>query len=59
MTKLEKLNNELKKCEAELNRLYEKKKQLENEKTIEENKEIQKLLKQKNITLEDLKQLLN
>lgn len=59
MTKLEKLNNELKKCEAELNRLYEKKKQLENEKMIEENKEIQKLLKQKNITFEDLKQLLN
>ncbi len=59
MTRLEKLNNELRKCNLEINKLYERQKKLEDEKKLEEQREILKLLKAKNLTLEDLKKLLD
>lgn len=59
MTKLEKLNNELRKIELEIEKLKEKKVLLENKILIEEQSEISKLLKSKNLTYFDLKELLS
>lgn len=59
MTKLEKLKSELSKCQLDIKRLKEKETELENKITLEEQREIQKTMRENDLTYEDLMKLLN
>lgn len=59
MTKLEKLKNELHKCEAEMQNLELKKKRIQDEITLEEQRELKKMMKKKNLNFDDLMKLLD
>lgn len=58
MTKLEKLNNELKRIDLEMEKLKEKKIAIENKIMLEEQSEISKLLKANNLNYNDLKSII-
>lgn len=58
MTKLEKLKIELSKYSCEIEKINKKIVEIENKIKLEEQKEIMKLMKDNNLTYEDLKQLL-
>lgn len=58
MTRLEKLKNELSRCEAEIQKQNQKQKEIEEKIKLEEQREIQKFLKEKHLGLEELKSLL-
>lgn len=59
MTKIEKLKKELSKNLMEIKRLEERKINLENEIQLEEQKELQKIMKSKNLTFEELVKIIN
>lgn len=59
MTKIEKLKKELNKNLMEIKRLEERKINLENEIQLEEQKELQKIMKSKNLTFEELVKIIN
>lgn len=59
MTKLEKLKKELSKNSMEIKKLEERKINLENEIQLEEQKELQKIMKSKNLTFEELVKIIN
>lgn len=59
MTKIEKLENELKRCEAEIQNLYKKKKELEEKIKLEEQSAIFKMMKDRKMSFKDLERLLN
>lgn len=59
MTKLEKLKKELSKNLVEIKKLEERKTDLENEIQLEEQKELQKIMKLKNLTFEELVKIIN